>query len=54
MSDIEFRYFMYLLMVSDPWPLDSHAYTSLHDLADNEAKKRGYDGWIEAYHRFMG
>jgi len=50
MTDIEFRIFMDLLMVSDPWPLVSGK-DEMDELADKEAMRRGFDDWIDAYHR---
>ncbi len=37
-------------MVSDPWTLDYHAEIRIQKELDKEAIRRGYDGWIEAYH----
>ena len=45
----EFRALLDLLMVSDPWPLDKAGEVILKAFADKEAKKRGFDNWIEAY-----
>jgi len=52
MSDTQFRDFLDLMMVSDPWPLSPEADESLKDLADSESRNRGYDSWIVAYHEF--
>lgn len=49
MSDEEFRIFMDLLIVSDPWPLE-YGKDQMNDLADSLARDRGYDNWIVAYH----
>lgn len=53
MSDQEYRDFMDLMMVSDPWPLAEEQNDSLIALADTEARRRGYDSWIVAYHEHM-
>lgn len=53
MTDQQFRDFLDLMMVSDPWPLSEDADESLTDLADAESRKRGYDAWIVAYHEYM-
>lgn len=49
MSDDEFCDLMALVMCSDPWP-EGVPSTLIHPLLDREAKKRGHDGWIVAYH----
>lgn len=49
MNDDEFRTFLDLLMVSDPWPLE-YGNEQMTDFADSQARDRGYDGWIVAYH----
>ncbi len=49
MNDIQFCDFMALLMCSDPWP-ESVPKDALDAFADEEARKRGFDDWIEAYH----
>jgi hypothetical protein len=50
MNDYQFRAFLDLLMVSDPWPLDERDHRALLAHANAESGKRGYDGWIHAYH----
>ena len=54
MTDKQFVEFMALLMCSDPWPVHDGGNNQIvmEDLADDEAKKRGHDGWIEAFHEF--
>lgn len=53
MNDKEFRAFMDLLMCSDPWPVDDKDNQAIMiSLADKEAKKRRFEGWITAYHMF--
>lgn len=49
MNDEEFKVFVQLLMVSDPWPLE-YGHPMMTDFADNEARKRGFPDWIAAYH----
>ena len=51
MNDNEFRTFLDLLMVSDPWPLE-YGHETLTDFADSQSRERGYSDWIEAYHNF--
>lgn len=50
MDDREFRGFLGLLMCSDPWPMSDFE-DALKGLADRMARDRGYDNWIDAYHR---
>ncbi len=54
MSDKEFIAFMDLLMCSDPWPVVSEQDSQdvLIELAESEARKRGYRDWISAHHYF--
>ena len=54
MTDPQYRRFLDLLMCCDPWPVDPAGDTQpiLEALADDEAGRRGYHGWIEAYHHF--
>jgi hypothetical protein len=52
MDDLEFRYLLDLMMCSDPWPAEPEGQGVLLDFVDKEASKRGYDGWLEAYHAF--
>ena len=54
MTNMQFRAFLDLMMVSDPWPLDPQANKTLEEFADAESKKRGYEEWITAYHEFDG
>lgn len=60
MDDVQFRCFLDLMMVSDPWPLgggsptDTHySHTALEHLANVESAKRGFSSWFDAYHKFM-
>jgi hypothetical protein len=52
MSDEGFAVLLELLMVSDPWPLRGGTDAYLKADADQEARKRGYCDWVEAYHAF--
>lgn len=53
MTDQEFRTFMDLMMVSDPWPLGIAEHNDMLGLANREAEKRGYENWIVAYHEML-
>ena len=54
MFDKEYRAFLDLFMCSDPWPVgveggdDGHE--TLTKFADKQAKCRGYENWVVAYH----
>lgn len=50
MNSLQFRSFLDLLMVSDPWPLDEPAKQRLVGFAEVESQRRGFSDWIEAYH----
>ena len=52
MKDIEYRAFLDLLMCSDPWPVNNfpHSQEILKNFAHEEAVKRGFANWIDAYH----
>lgn len=52
MTDEQFVAFLGLWMCSDPWPksLSAKEHATLLDFANSEAKRRGYDGWVHAYH----
>lgn len=50
MNDNQFQSFLDPLMVSDPWPLTESDHQMLLAYANAESGKRGYDGWIHAYH----
>ena len=57
MEDKEFKAFLALMMCSDPWPISpdkdgDDGQGTLLDFIEKESNLRGYDGWIEAYHRF--
>lgn len=55
MTDQQFRAFLDLMMCSDPWPVpdlgQGDGQSALAAWADAESVRRGFDGWIEAYHR---
>ena len=54
MTDPQYRAFLDLLMCSDPWPISGASGDAAQNvlilLADDEAIKRGYGSWIDAYH----
>ena len=53
-SASEYSALMNLMMVSDPWPTTEIQKRTITDLLNEEAKRRNYDDWIEAYHAFNG
>ena len=57
MNNREFSEFVKLLMCCDPWPVKHENGTRSHDnevtikaWADNEARRLGFDNWIDAYY----
>lgn len=50
MGDIQFKVLCDLLMVSDPWPLDTEAEQTLKSWANSEAPSHGFADWVDAYH----
>ena len=53
MLDIEYRALLDLMMCSDPWPVsDSENQDIIKRFAKREARKRGFDSWVAAYHVF--
>ncbi len=53
MTDKQYRAFLDLLMCSDPWPVNKggeEGQEILMRLAESEAKHRGYNTWVDAYH----
>lgn len=50
MSDSQFKAFLALMMASDPWPLSEAEHDELLMLANEESWRRGFEGWIEAFH----
>lgn len=37
-------------MVSDPWPLSPLDDTRMKEMLNREARARGYEDWVVAYH----
>lgn len=55
MKDKQFRVLLDLMMVSDPWPLaEKGSHEVFVELLHNEARNRGYDDEIVAYHVACG
>ena len=52
MNDSLFRDVLDLFMVCDPWPLSIGTHLNMVYELDKEAQKRGFSGWVEAYHWF--
>ena len=53
LSDKCFSQLMNLVMCSDPWPCpDEGNQKEIVDLLTIESQLRGYQDWIEAYHKF--
>ncbi len=51
MTKEQFRAFLFLLMCSDPWPVNEEGHQKvLNDFANEESQRHGYNDWIEAYH----
>ena len=54
MTDKQYRRFLDLLMCSDPWPVadlgDGDGEDILICFANAEARRRGYDSWVVAFH----
>ena len=53
-SASEYNALMNLMMASDPWPTTEIQKRTITDLLNEEANRRNYDDWIEAYHAFNG
>lgn len=51
MTDNELRVLLELKMVSDPWPLSDKDMVVFNRLLNIESKMRGYNGWVDAYHK---
>lgn len=64
-TDHEFRALLDLFMASDPWPVtvpnetggtgrqtDLENHNAIQDCLDRNAKARGFDTWVDAYHLF--
>lgn len=55
MKDAQFRVLLNLMMASDPWPLlEKGSQEVFVGMLRNEAKARGYDDEIIAYHAACG
>jgi len=50
MNDLAFRALLSLHMANDPTILPMAQEKAIEELLDAEAGKRGYDGWVVAYH----
>ena len=46
----EFGTLLNWYMVSDPWPLSALAQDRIEKMLNKEARERGWDNWVEAYH----
>jgi len=42
------------LMASDPFPLEQSSRQRMVEMLNDEARARGYDDWVQAYHDFHG
>jgi len=52
MNKEQLKYFLELLMCSDPWPLEDNVSNDiLQSFADEESKRHGFADWIEAFHK---
>lgn len=51
MTEGEFMAFLALLMASDPTPVSQKEDELLVRFANREAEKRGYNTWIDAFHK---
>lgn len=54
LSAQEFGAFLSLVMVSDPWPIAQIDEGRVKDVLNREADRRGYSGWVDAYHELCG
>ena len=50
MSDREFRAMLTWWMCSDPWVAGDKEHEVLLAFMEAESKRRGYEGWVDAYH----
>jgi len=53
MPDNQFKAFLSLLVCSDPWPTPQPEEDILKALADDMSVGRGYEDWIDAYHKMV-
>lgn len=49
-DDAEFKALLNLFMSADPFPASEEDHEKLLVLLNRESQRRGYDGWIEAFH----
>jgi hypothetical protein len=52
-SPVELRAMLDWFMVSDPWPLDLEKRVVVENLLDYLSRMKGYEGWVDAYHRLL-
>lgn len=52
MTDEQFHVMLKWFMSSDPWPLDEQSQETIGMMLDEESEKKGFDGWIDAFHEF--
>jgi len=52
MGDKLFRALLNWYMCSDPWPTTAGEHRTITAFLDAEAKRRGYENWVVAYHEF--
>jgi len=48
----EYGTLMNWFMASDPWPINDLEHERMEEMLNEEAKARGYDGWVHAYHEW--
>lgn len=58
MSDKEFTAMLTLFMCSDPWPVTApdngdDGYLIIREFLNRESEQRGFNSWIEAYHKLV-
>ncbi len=53
MTNHEFLALLHLLMCSDPTPVSEADDNTLTTWADAEARRRGFDGWVVAFHELV-
>ena len=52
MNDRVFRALLDLFMCSDPWPASQEAEAVVREYLNEESARRGFAGWVVAYHEF--
>lgn len=50
-NDTNYRALLDLIMCSDPWPVEGENQQIIESMANEEAKRRGFDTWVDAYHQ---